>query len=409
MKFDLKQLNLSAVTHSITVVAKASGYKPSEPSNAVNYVVGISFYIGTIGNPSVIYHAEPNMTWEQWCNSEYNTVGFKVVNGTVYNIDGSYYIDSVTATDTISNGASYYLFATPQEETYTITAGTYVFKETPDMSSYNKYIGRFSFVSNTIKYNEIRYLYGERIEYDDTGESEKNIEIYTISNGWLAEVYRTITVETDQIVSEEFYNWFIANAQPQIQAGTYVFNDLDNINIHYSQDIRQNLNFQCAGISYSYIGVYGQPFGIVYDNNQVFTGGWNGEAYRTIQIPENQLVSVEFYNWFTENAVKQETTYMLTAGSYKFKDVVDGDEVGEELNFISNGYSFTRMFSELAPGSLGYCIGYSQTRAYASGQGGWSYSNSNYQHVLLDHNQIVSKKFYEWFVYNTILQSGGAN
>ena len=38
--FDLKTLGLADGTHEITVVAKASGYKDSPPSNAVNYVVG---------------------------------------------------------------------------------------------------------------------------------------------------------------------------------------------------------------------------------------------------------------------------------------------------------------------------------------------------------------------------------
>lgn len=38
-EFDLTQLNLSNGTHNITVKAKASGYRDSEPSNAVSYVV----------------------------------------------------------------------------------------------------------------------------------------------------------------------------------------------------------------------------------------------------------------------------------------------------------------------------------------------------------------------------------
>lgn len=45
--FDLSTLDLADGTHSVTVKAKASGYKPSEASNAVSYTVSSStgYYI----------------------------------------------------------------------------------------------------------------------------------------------------------------------------------------------------------------------------------------------------------------------------------------------------------------------------------------------------------------------------
>ena len=46
IEFDLTTLNLSAGTHSITVKARASGYKDSEPSIAVSYVVARPEYVG---------------------------------------------------------------------------------------------------------------------------------------------------------------------------------------------------------------------------------------------------------------------------------------------------------------------------------------------------------------------------
>ena len=74
---DLTKLELAEGTHTITVVAHASGYRDSSPSNAVDYTVESEQTIAfTIDGAA--YQAEPGMTWAQWVNSDYNT------NGTFY-------------------------------------------------------------------------------------------------------------------------------------------------------------------------------------------------------------------------------------------------------------------------------------------------------------------------------------
>ncbi len=86
--FDLSALNLSAGTHSITVRAKANGYADSAESNAVSYVVAdlITFTSAPYGaDYSATRYAEDGMTWQEWVESEYNTVDWYIgEDGRVY-------------------------------------------------------------------------------------------------------------------------------------------------------------------------------------------------------------------------------------------------------------------------------------------------------------------------------------
>lgn len=89
---DLSTLKLSVGTHEITAKARASGYKDSEPSNAVSYVVRqtITFTIG-----GTTYYAEEGMTWGEWVDSEYNTGGFYL--GYISGWNGIVTTDDITA------------------------------------------------------------------------------------------------------------------------------------------------------------------------------------------------------------------------------------------------------------------------------------------------------------------------
>lgn len=55
---------------------------------------------------SISCQAEEGMTWEEWCNSSYNTLGYYTSGNLVYR-DGTY-LASVTASSVIENGAAYY-------------------------------------------------------------------------------------------------------------------------------------------------------------------------------------------------------------------------------------------------------------------------------------------------------------
>lgn len=72
--FDLSTLGLEDGTYSITVVAKGVNLKNSPQSDAASYTVqAVSLISFTIEGTS--YQAEPDMTWEEWIESDYNTSG----------------------------------------------------------------------------------------------------------------------------------------------------------------------------------------------------------------------------------------------------------------------------------------------------------------------------------------------
>ena len=74
--FDLSTLDLSAGEHIITVKAKADGYKTSEASESLSYIVSASLITFSIEGTE--YTAEEGMTWREWVESDYNTNGYEV-------------------------------------------------------------------------------------------------------------------------------------------------------------------------------------------------------------------------------------------------------------------------------------------------------------------------------------------
>ena len=56
---------------------------------------------------SVSCQAEEGMTWAEWCNSSYNTLGYYTSGNLVYGSSGTY-LSSATASSVIGNGAAYY-------------------------------------------------------------------------------------------------------------------------------------------------------------------------------------------------------------------------------------------------------------------------------------------------------------
>lgn len=66
--------------------------------------MGANLITFTIGNAE--YQAEEGMTWEEWCDSEYNTESYFYAGVHVCNPNG-FYISTVTPSDIIENGKSY--------------------------------------------------------------------------------------------------------------------------------------------------------------------------------------------------------------------------------------------------------------------------------------------------------------
>ena len=68
--------SLSSGSHNITIVAKADGYRDSEPSAAVSVTKSPAVTLINFTIARTSYQAEEGMTWAEWVNSSYNTGGF---------------------------------------------------------------------------------------------------------------------------------------------------------------------------------------------------------------------------------------------------------------------------------------------------------------------------------------------
>lgn len=175
---------------------------------------------------------------------------------------------------------------------------------------------------------------------------------------------RTIIIETDQTVTDDFYTWFTANTalQPKLsidlttlpgwanlssgnhtikikakgtgykeselsagvtvskaastvtlEAGTYKWNDSVTL-----ADISQDLEFTSNNTSYHIIEANESRAVITYTDSYMAAvynnGAWANTAYQTITLDTDQQVSPEFYKWaITDgNLVKQTTAYKVT-------------------------------------------------------------------------------------------------
>lgn len=112
-------------------------------------------------------------------------------------------------------------------------------------------------------------------------------------------------------------------------SGTWVFNE----SIKDITFVEQYVNFTSNGQSFTYIhradsGDYNPKLRvsysmgyIYYNTSRVYNGidanTWFDQAYRTITFDGTQTVIKEFYEWFTANAVRQETTFTIDGTSYR--------------------------------------------------------------------------------------------
>lgn len=179
------------------------------------------------------------------------------------------------------------------------------------------------FVSNSVAYSRFVVI-DARIYYEtDANSSGYTNMIYDgqMTTEFTDNAYRYVDFgDIPQSVSEEFYNWLIANAQERYVSGVWVFNEVLNIpegfnlteevsftsfNTQYNELYIIN-TIMSGGIevSYSYWGtstLMPDAEAVTYTSDS-----WEAEAYRSIDFgTTSQEVSEEFYTWLTANAVKQ--------------------------------------------------------------------------------------------------------
>ena len=167
-----------------------------------------------------------------------------------------------------------------------------------------------SAVEEPCKYYTMWYAYaktttgGNRVLYDYS---------------WDSSAYRLISFNGPQVVTEEFYNWFVENAKPVVTLeGKWKFNEtltfdteVEATEISYTMD---GFTGALLETEYAESGKYpGWKLAVdynVFSDMYVYadTGlallplGWRDESYRLISFNGTQYVTKDFYDWFIANA-----------------------------------------------------------------------------------------------------------
>ena len=226
--------------------------------------------------------------------------------------------------------------------------GKYRFFEEP---TYYNLTQAVNFTSNGAEYVSI-YLTNSGIPH----MQYKKTSGYSIAcedGYWYDEAYKIVDFgETEQTVSDSFNTYVLSHMEKveTIPAGTYVANDVPQVPDNES-GFGADISFTSNGQSYSRMWIDGalgiEPY-LYYGTTivcNVWMSGWSNEAYKTITIETDQIVSDEdFATWFNANYTLQteetqtetvEITYngktiTLTAGqkcTFKGGKVMQGDIV----------------------------------------------------------------------------------
>lgn len=215
-------LNVGDVGAVLTITSKQSGGTMSETwllNEVLNSLSLTRFDINFVSNNvSYLNIARDYNPSEDFDDLIYGQNGSAASDDTVYS-NGSW----------INQANRTIIFSTPptgdlltwaqangpkQQSLPTIKAGTYKFKETPILVSsiisqdLNSKIDNVSYITMVVSSAVIATMKG----VGDVGPT-----LYNSSTGWTDTKYRTIVIETDQNVSEDFYTWFTTNANEVIR------------------------------------------------------------------------------------------------------------------------------------------------------------------------------------------------
>ena len=306
-------------------------------------------------------------TFEDFVDSDYDTSGgaFTILNDSdvlyfpqyngynLYSEGGDIQLIEYTASGT-------FYYAGESATTYQLS-GTWVFNETLTIDDYLN--AAVSFVCNSIEYDEITTsLEGsDQVMWyhpiDNSGGYYGDTEVY--DDSWNNQLYRTITFDGTQTVSQEFYEWFTANASSgefeQI-SGTWTWNenidgfdegvDIDDFSLSFISNNMSYTRFQYFD--------YDTQIEIYYDDTIVYNEGssmtpseyWQNEAYRTFSIQGSQLVPSEFATWLRAFAVRQDITFTINDTTYQAEDGMTWAEWVVDTTLNTGGFY-------LADGDLG--------------------------------------------------------
>lgn len=246
------------------------------------------------------------------------------------------YVPDITGQDTPSS-----LLSNAVETTAPVLyAGTYTWKNEPTDPYKNILQSNFNITSNSKNYIGIN-IYGSLDFRYVIAEGNEQFVYSFEGHDWGTEAFKTFDVESNALVSAEFYNFLIKNISNYegetsytLEAGEY--KGIDSPTFPNS-NLDQEMTFQANNITYQEMRIRPARDNIIYWDEALeygytaYNGAWQ-ENSADIYLHENTTVSSNFYNWFTANFQKEEdliekelTTVdgitLLTSGKYCEKDI----------------------------------------------------------------------------------------
>lgn len=301
--------------------------------------VNFKCFFGGSGEPKYVTHDAILFRTSSMSNYiDYKLVGSSISNG-VYTWDydgeaqnswGNQAYRTITLTTPIKYADNPEFYNWFVDNTISISkvlpAGTYLLKDNNDIDT-KGYAGKdlegvILFKSNSI-YSLMMVLYiPNLLMYDKTNVAS--------SATWHDQNYRTIETFYEQPVTEDFYNWFMANiiVNPSIiEKGTYVFKDgLSSGQWTKGSSVTQRIFAKSNNTDVSSIillvgaerttdGLEGfniekisydlNTSGMTKTTDVYFNYAWTSNAYKTIEITEDCIVDGEFKKWFDYYTTKQ--------------------------------------------------------------------------------------------------------
>ena len=158
------------------------------------------------------------------------------------------------------------------------------------------------FRSNGVSYSYINFDTGE-FHFGETHVGQTR-GVDSTQSSWTDQAYRTIVFDGTQYVTKKFLKWFTANADHLGNALTDIWYFKPNPTLP-APDITQ----ECYGSTKNdgrFTSISAGERGITLGGKVVYTSesGWPDSTHRTITFEDIQIVSTDFYNWFTSNATE---------------------------------------------------------------------------------------------------------
>lgn len=326
----------------------------------------------------------------------------------------------------------------------TIKAGTYVFKETPVAASpsvstaieyktyvltanntYSNTLQPWHYINSGYTFNGSSQVYCVEMS-NSTGGTDFNNKYYAENVGWVQWYWadgeytpkytatdttklRTIIVETDQTVSDEFYTWFDANMEKTLhdQAEQCITDAYTAIgNKSGTIPTQKNLQNLAGAIDTISTGTDTSDGNI---EPTTVLKGYKGYA-KGVKVTG----AIETYDGTVEDVVK-----LIKAGTYMWVDNPDismfspeaGNYVSTNINFTSDGLSFTKIYTMTLASTASCGVGYIPQPQYVynlgwSGNNRWGYydedlswvENMAYKTITIATDQQVDTDFYEWAI-----------